>query len=113
MQIREETHDGVLVVAPIGRLDSNSSDDLEKALRSRLDGRPRLVIDLGGVDYVSSAGLRVLLIAAKRMHETGGQLVLCGLASSVHQIFEFAGFLRVFTIEASRPEALARLAPAS
>jgi anti-anti-sigma factor len=108
MDIREETQDGVLVVAPVGRLDSNSSDDLERTLRSRLEAGRRLVIDLGAVDYVSSAGLRVLLLAAKRLHDSEGQLVLCGLGDSVHQIFEFAGFLRIFTIEPSRPAALAR-----
>ena len=112
MDIREEIQDGVLVVAPLGRLDSNSSDDLERAMAPWL-AEPRLVIDLGGVDYVSSAGLRVLLVAAKRLRESQGQLVLCSLADGVRQIFEFAGFLRIFTIEPSRGEALARLARAS
>ena len=111
MDIREETQDGVLVVSPQGRLDSNSSDDLEKAMGPWLAQR-RLVIDLGGVDYVSSAGLRVLLLAAKRLHETDGQLVLCSLGDAVRQVFEFAGFLRIFTIEPSRGAAVARLARA-
>jgi anti-anti-sigma factor len=111
MEIREETRDGVLVMAPMGRLDSNTSGALEQALRDRLDGHRRLVIDLGAVDYISSAGLRVLLVAAKRLRDGEGALVLCSLAESVRQVFEFAGFLRIFTIAASTEEALGSLGP--
>jgi anti-sigma B factor antagonist/stage II sporulation protein AA (anti-sigma F factor antagonist) len=112
MKIGEETRDGVLVIAPEGRLDSNTAGALEGALRERLDGHRRLVIDLAAVDYVSSAGLRVLLLAAKRLRDAQGDLVLCSLADSVRQIFEFAGFTRIFTIEPSRESALVRLGSA-
>lgn len=111
MEIAEERHDDVLVIAPVGRFDTNTSGRLEDRLRGHLDaGEKRLVIDMLGVDYVSSAGLRVLLMAAKRLQEVGGHLVLCSMNQGVRHVFELAGFLPIFTIEASRDVALARLA---
>jgi anti-anti-sigma factor len=67
-------------------------------------------VDFSGVEYISSAGLRVLLVAAKRMG--GGGLVLCALTEPVRQVFDLAGFLPLFAVEASRDGALARLASA-
>ena len=63
---------------------------------------------LGAVDYISSAGLRVLLMTVKRLRGNGGQLVLGGLNASVRQIFELAGFLSIFTVETDVDRAVAR-----
>jgi anti-anti-sigma factor len=110
MEIREERAADVLIVAPTGRLDTTTSTDLEKHLLGRLDANERrLVVDLTGIEYVSSAGLRVLLLVAKRLRTTSGDLVLCGLGPAVRQVFELAGFLSLFRLEASRDQALARL----
>ena len=84
MQIGEEPKGGALVIAPVGRVDSVSSGELEKVVLSRIDaGARRLVLDLTGVEYISSAGLRVLLIAAKRLKEPPAALVLCGIGPGV------------------------------
>lgn len=109
MEILEERQDGVVVLAPRGRADSTSSATLEAALLRQLDaGHTRLVVDLGGVEYISSAGLRVLLMLAKKL-QGGGHLVLCAMPESVRLVFELAGFLPIFEIEDSRAAALARL----
>jgi stage II sporulation protein AA (anti-sigma F factor antagonist) len=77
---------------------------------ARIDsGERRLVIDLGGVAYISSAGLRVLLLVAKRLKPPAGALVLCGLGPSVRTVLELAGFLPLFAVEADRARALARV----
>lgn len=111
MDIAEEKREGVLVVAPRGRLDSNTCDALEARLTALVSaGEKRLVLDLSGLDYVSSAGLRVFLLVSKRLREGGGRLALCAMSPGVRQIFELAGFLPLFTIEASPEAALARLA---
>jgi anti-anti-sigma factor len=111
MQIERSTQDGVALVAPAGRIDTTTSPALEEELRKLVDDGARdVLVDLGGVDYISSAGLRVLLVLAKRLRGERGRLVLCGLAGPVRQVFELAGFVPLFTIEASRDAALARFA---
>jgi anti-sigma B factor antagonist len=110
MEIREERQGGILVIAPVGRVDSNTAGELErKLLRGLKGGETRLVIDLESVAYISSAGLRVLLLAANTARPEGGQIVLCSMGESVREVFELAGFTTVFAIEASRDLALARL----
>ena len=110
MQIGEQRAGTVLVLAPAGRLDSVTSNELEKHVAARLDaGERRLLVDLAGVEYISSAGLRVLLMAAKRLKEPPAALVLCGLGPGVRTVLELAGFLPLFAIEPGREQALARL----
>jgi stage II sporulation protein AA (anti-sigma F factor antagonist) len=110
MRIGEEKDDRALVIAPEGRVDSVSSSELERLVVSRIDaGEKRLVLDLSGVEYISSAGLRVLLMAAKRLKEPPAALVLCGMGPSVRTVLELAGFLPLFAVEARREQALARL----
>jgi stage II sporulation protein AA (anti-sigma F factor antagonist) len=112
MEIREERNDGVLVVAATGRIDTTTSDDLERRLLRHVEASERrLVVDMAGVEYISSAGLRVLLLLAKKLRAVEGELVLCALGPAVRQVFELAGFLPIFRVEASRERALARLAP--
>ena len=110
MEIGEERSEGTLVMAPVGRLDSVTSNELEKRLVARIDaGDRRLVFDMAGVEYISSAGLRVLLMAAKRLKDPAGGLVLCGLGPSVRTVLELAGFLPLFVVVPARQEALERL----
>ena len=100
-----------LVVAPVGRVDSTTSEALERALAAALDGGTRrMVVDFAGVTYISSVGLRVLLVVAKRMKTERGTLVLCGLGDAVRQVFDLAGFLPLFVIESSRELAVKRAA---
>ena len=110
MEIREERHDEVLVIAPVGRVDSNSSGELERRLlRHVAEGAVRLVIDLLGVEYISSAGLRVLLLTANKLRPLGGQVVLCSMGRTVREVFDLAGLTALFPIEASQDEALVRI----
>jgi len=110
MEIGEEKAEGALVIAPRGRVDSVSSGELERHLVARLDaGERRVVIDMAGVEYISSAGLRVLLLAAKRLKPPAGALVLCGLGPGVRTVVELAGFMSLFAVEPARAQALARI----
>jgi anti-anti-sigma factor len=109
MDIAETKNGLVLVVAPAGRVDSTTSDALEQALTKAIDaGELRLVVDLDSVGYISSAGLRVLLIVAKRLKTLRGTLVLCALTDPVRQVFDLAGFLPLFLVEPTRDLAIAR-----
>ena len=112
MEIQQDRVGSVLVVAPSGRVDSTTTETLERALAAAFDaGERRLVVDFGGVSYISSLGLRALLVAAKRMRERQGTLVLCGLGDAVRQVFDLAGFLPLFTVDATRSSAVARCGP--
>ena len=111
MEIVEGRSGGVLVVALRGRLDTTTSPDLEKRLLGHVDaGARQVVLDLEGIEYISSAGLRVLLLVAKKLRTGGGDVVLCALGPAVRQVFELAGFLSIFPIEPSRAAAVERAA---
>ena len=67
------------------------------------------MVDFGGVEYISSAGLRVMLSLAKRVREKKGGLALCALGDGVRQVFELAGFLPLFVIQTTRDLAVQTL----
>ncbi|HVS15084.1 MAG TPA: STAS domain-containing protein, partial [Thermoanaerobaculia bacterium] len=111
MEVQEITAAEVLVLLPVGRLDTTTSSDFEtRALAVLSRGVSRFVIDCGRLDYVSSAGLRVLLMLAKRLSGGKGALVLCSMSKPVLEVFEIAGFSRIFAIEPDRDSALQRAA---
>jgi anti-anti-sigma factor len=99
MQIDTATHGDLLEVSPKGRLDSNTSPVLEKALLERIDsGQTKVTIDFGAVDYISSAGLRVLLMAAKRTAAAKGQFSMHSLSPEIREVFEISGFLTILKV---------------
>jgi anti-anti-sigma factor len=101
---------GPVLLTPSGRLDTNTSAEFEKDVMAQLSRQPRaMVMDFSGLGYVSSAGLRVVLLAAKRMKAAGGAFVLCGLSPSVAEVFKVSGFLSILTVEPDRDAALARV----
>ena len=109
MRIHDVSLNGARVVAPAGRIDTTTAPALERHLESLLAAQERrLIVDLSGVDYISSAGLRVMLALARRMRDSGGALALCGVGGAVQQVFELAGFLPLFTVCESREAAAAR-----
>ena len=111
MNIHQDVLEKVTVIAPEGRIDTTTSEPLEQAIRKAVDGGARdLLVDFAAVDYISSAGLRVFLVLAKRMRDLKGRLVLCGMLEPVRQVFQLAGFLPLFSVEPSRSSALARFA---
>ena len=113
MQITETRQQGVTVVSPSGRIDSTTSPVLDSHLLGLAKaGDHRVVIDFSGVDYISSAGLRVILSLAKRVKEARGKLALAAMGDSVRQVFELAGFLPLFTVEATADAAAARVSAA-
>jgi len=107
MDIAQEQVGAVSVLAPVGRLDTDSATDLELALQDlmAIDAR-HFVIDLGRIGYVSSAGLRVLLMTAKQLEGGKGSMRLCALNPQVKQVFDVAGFSKLFQLFADRAGAL-------
>jgi anti-anti-sigma factor len=111
----EELKDGeVVILAPIGSLNTQTSPAFEQKIVSLLSGGSRrIVIDLRSVDLVTSAALRVLLVAGRRLGPGVGRLVLCGLNDEVRKVFSISGFDRDFAIVAKRGEAIPKAAEAT
>ncbi len=112
MDINRDSRQGVTVVEPKGRVDSNSARELEDVLLPLFDGAEPILVDFGGMSYISSAGLRVLLLAARRSKATGTALALCGMSKPVEEVFTISGFAKLFRIHPTSPEAIAALRPA-
>ena len=90
-----------------GRLDASNATGLEQQIRHTLNsGETRLLIDLSQLDYVSSAGLRVFLIAAKLLKSAGGKFALFTLKENVKEVFDLAGFTSIFTIVPTQEDAM-------
>ena len=110
MEITEERRENILILRVVGRLDASTSKALEEKLLPLIaSGQGQLVIDLSQLDYVSSSGLRVFLLAAKRMENAKGKMVLCSLKDTVKQVFDIAGFSSILTLAGSTEEAINNL----
>ena len=106
MEINVETRGKVKIVALRGRLDANSSPTVEKQLQAFLDqGGDRLVLDLSGLAYISSVGLRIFIAVAKNIQKVNGKLALAGLNDHIYEVFKIAHFTSIFSIYSSREEA--------
>ena len=98
MKIIKEQNGSELNIALEGRLDTTTSPELEKELKDGLDGIDELTLDFEKLDYISSAGLRVLLAAHKTMMKKGGMKVI-HVNEIVNEVFEVTGFSDILTIE--------------
>ena len=97
MSINKISEGSRLTIVIEGRLDTNSSPKLEAELRQSVSGVTELVFDFSGVEYISSAGLRVLLAAQKVMNRQGS-MRLVGVSAEVMEVFEITGFADILTI---------------
>ena len=98
MNIQKTVSGTTLTVALEGRLDTTTAPKLEEELRSSVDGITRLVFDLAKLEYISSAGLRVLLAMQKLMNQQG-EMVLQNMNEAVMEVFEVTGFSDILRIE--------------
>lgn len=99
MKINKDLKDGNLVISIIGEINSLSAPQLEEVIKNNLNGVKSLVFDFKEVEYLSSAGLRVLLVAQKVMAKQG-QMSLRNVNKSVMEVFEITGFSNILEIEA-------------
>jgi anti-anti-sigma factor len=106
MDFMESIAGDYTVITLAGKMDPDSQKELLDRLLELIDsGRKRLVIDCSCLTYISSSGLRVLLIALKRANAEGGTLRLCGVHSNIREIMVISGFTSIFAIFASMDEA--------
>ena len=97
-----------LVLSPIGRLDSANVHSFEAVVMDHLSkGERRVIVDFSRLDFISSSGMRVLLIARKALMAKDGKLVLCSMKDHIEEIFKISGFIQIIPIKSSRDAALA------
>ena len=108
MEFAQDQAGEVAIVKLAGRLDSSAAQPAEESFARVLDGgTPRLAVDMSQLEYISSAGLRVLLVVAKKVQQANGKMVLFGLVPHVREVFSVSGFDKIFAIQ---PDAAAAVA---
>jgi anti-sigma B factor antagonist len=107
MEITERRTGDVATLSLSGRLDTTTAKAFEAKILAQIEaGDRRFIIDLAQLDYISSAGLRVLVLAGKRLDGGKGKIVLCSLKDPVREVFDIVGFSSTFPAYASHDDAL-------
>ncbi len=100
----------ICIYAPTGRIDASNAGACEKDLLALMESQgPSAIMDLSGLSYISSAGLRVLLVAAKTARAKGGKAVICSAPAAIAEVLKMSGFDKVIPLTPDRPAAQAQL----
>ena len=107
MEISTSESGDVRVLSFQGNLDTNTSPDAESEINGLIDGgAQKLLVNFEKLDYISSAGLRVLLATAKKLKASGGDLKICCLNQTVQEVFDISGFATILSVTSTEEEAL-------
>lgn len=107
MNLKVHTNNNIKVISVEGDLNANTSGDLEtKLIQLIMGGNIKLLVNLDALNYISSAGLRVFLVANKLIKKKNGSLRLCHLNSTVKEVFHISGFHMIFEIFDTESKAL-------
>ncbi|MBD2867598.1 STAS domain-containing protein [Paenibacillus arenilitoris] len=110
MNIQAMERNGVTIIPLEGRLDGSNAAVAEQAFLQLLaEGKQRFVFDFSGLQYISSAGLRVILVAAKKLRATKGRMICAGLGEQVYDVFEMSGFTTILEMAATVEEAVEKM----
>ena len=113
MELKTEQEGGLLIITPAGRIDGSNAFEFQTAIDSALANHNAAVImDLSELTYISSAGLRVILLLAKKLRGQSSNLALCSLASSILDVFEISGFGKIIPIHDTKADAVSALSAA-
>ncbi len=106
-QVKWSRREGILIAAPLGRIDGNNYIEVQKTLESGIDPDERaMILDFGQLGYISSAGLRVCLIIAKKFNPEGKAFGICNLSDSIREIVTVSGFHGIMSIYDSQSAAI-------
>ena len=107
MEINTRTENEIHIVEIIGNLDTNTSPEAEQQFKLMMDnGAMKIIVDFEKLEYISSAGLRVLLVASKRMKTEDGKIRICNLNETVQEVFDISGFSTILSVYTSLELAL-------
>ena len=99
MTVDFKTNGSVLTVIPEGRIDANTAPVLEQLMSQQVSGINSIIFDLEKINYISSAGLRVLLFYAQQMEEIDGTIKAINVNDEIHKIFDMTGFLDILNVD--------------
>lgn len=112
LQMREERQNGVIILAPQGRLDSGKIEQFNRIIQERIrTGHHRLLIDCTNLVFAASSALRILLKTLRTLNERDGKLVLCNMNPHIRGIFDTSGFTKLMDIRDTVEEGLAEVQP--
>lgn len=107
MEIDTKEKNEIRILSVKGSIDADTASEFDQSLEKNISGgRDRLILDLSRLEYISSAGLRVIMKAAKKMEITGGEMAITGLRGVVQEVFKVSGFYSLFNIYDSEEEAV-------
>ncbi|MCY4407930.1 MAG: STAS domain-containing protein [Rhodospirillaceae bacterium] len=110
MEIAAERQDRVLSVHVSGRIDAGNASEFEKTVRSAIeDGDRTVIVNFENLRFISSTGLRVVLMTAKSLRRRDAAFALCSLSGAVLEVFRTSGFDKIIAIHPTRADALASL----
>ncbi len=108
MEVTVKEVNKVSVLSFEGNLDTNTAPQAQEQIDQLIDGgSSRILINFNELNYISSAGLRVLLATAKKLKATSGDLKICGLNQTVQEVFDISGFSSILSVVATEEDALA------
>ena len=103
IEFTQENKSGWWVVSVTGRADAEAADALENALRGALEGNPKVAADLSHLDYISSAGLRAVIQAARAAQARNAEFAVCSLSAPVKKVFDMSGMHHILKIHGELP----------
>lgn len=99
MIIEKETQGTMTIIRLKERIDSSVAKEFEEKMMGVAEEQPKgMLVDFSGLDYISSAGLRVLLMTAKKMKSLNGKLALCSMKPNIYEVFEVSGFATMLSV---------------
>ncbi len=108
MEITAERHGETLIAKTEGRVDGTNAREFQTALEESLnDSESGVILDMEKLSYISSAGLRVILLMAKTLQGKNTKFAVCSLSNSIQEVFQISGFDKIITVHTSQAEALA------
>ena len=104
MEVKNNDQEGITILTPVGRVDTSTAKDFETAVMDAGAKNKKICIAFDGIDYISSAGLRVVLMVGKNLAAAGGVLVLINMPQKIFQVFKMSGFDKILKICATFEE---------
>jgi anti-anti-sigma factor len=98
MEIKTSTEDGIMIVTPVGRVDTSTAKAFEDGVMTAIDSNNKIAICFNEIDYISSAGLRVVLMAGKKLTSLNGRFALINMPEKIFAVFKMSGFDKILKI---------------